>query len=211
MCIDINHLQEKIESPEIVQYSSLVCEAIDSLCEFVITEEDPCRIRWFYTELINAEEDEDLYGVLDNLCMAFFRYAKGGLNALYVNQENEAWFPKIILTQVLYPNDIGSLQDNFLIYRGCNISEFNSRCYGQSWTTKIDIARSFAYNHYSSQDWFSENDRIILVANYARKNVLYSDQTDYGEFEIVVHSGKLENVGLLGKECESAQNSVSFK
>ncbi|MDQ6970866.1 MAG: hypothetical protein Q9M16_10185, partial [Mariprofundus sp.] len=47
--------------------------------------------------------------VLDSLRHAFCSFAFGGLHQLYTRQENEAWYPKIVLDEELKPNDIDTL------------------------------------------------------------------------------------------------------
>jgi hypothetical protein len=111
-----------------------------------------------------------------------------------VYQENEGWYPKIILKNIMHPNDIDSLDDEFLIYRGCEISEFEAKQFGQSWTTSEKVARDFAFKHYESQDWFEIEKRVMVRAKYKKCDTLYSDQTDHGEFEIVVNTEMLSDI-----------------
>ena len=195
MCIDTGHLVGKIESAEIVPYSDHIYQAIEELCGFVERNESAETVKRYFgtiTETIN--ESEEPYFVLDSLTMAFYRFISGGLRDLYTYQENEAWYPRIVLTKVLAPNDIDSLEEDFVIYRGCDRSELASCAFGQSWTTSRKVAKDFAFHHYSSQEWFSAEDRIILQALYRREKVLFSDQTQHGEFEVVVRTEAINDV-----------------
>ncbi len=136
--------------------------------------------------------DENIYLVIDALRHAFSCYAFNGLHQLYTRQENEGWFPKVVLTEVLEPNDIYKLDDEIILYRGCDIGEYNSGNYGQAWTTSLSVAKDFAYVHYQSQGWFEDCKRIVLTAKYSKQDVLFSHQAV--EYEVVVESNKLSNV-----------------
>lgn len=192
MCIDLEHLRTKIESTEISHYTSLVCDVINTLCEYVGAKTAEEVNSYCYSVIGEIEDEADF--VLDSIRMAFYRYISGGLRDLFVYQENEHWFPKVILREILYPNDICSLADEFLIYRGCDISEFESRQFGQSWTIRESVAKDFAFKHYESQDWFDIKKRVVVRSKYKKCDTLYSDQTENGEFEIVVNTEMLTGI-----------------
>ncbi|TOF97028.1 hypothetical protein CGJ11_23165, partial [Vibrio parahaemolyticus] len=71
-------------------------------------------------------------------------FAYNGLHQLYTRQENESWHPKVVLTDVLEPNDIDTLPEEVILYRGCGHTEFDNQEFGQSWTTSEDRAKDFA-------------------------------------------------------------------
>lgn len=192
MCIDLEHLKVKIESPEIRAHALMVCDVIDTLCNYV-GEKTPEDVDG-YCYSVMGDKKEEPYFVLDSIRMAFYRFISGGLKDLLVYQENEAWYPRIILREVLYPNDIDSLDDEFFIYRGCDVSEFESKEFGQSWTTSENEARDFALKHYASQDWFDKEKRIVVRSKCRKCDTLYSDQTTEGEFEIIINTNNLSNV-----------------
>jgi len=194
MCVDINDLKAKIESPDVIQCSTKISEVINTLCGF-IGKKSAEEFNNYCLSIICEIEGEP-YFVLDSLRMVFYRFASGGLEELFVYQENEAWYPKIILTTVLHPNDIDSLDGDFLIYRGCDVSEYESGRFGQSWTTRKEVAEKFAFDNYDSQEWFDINNRIIVQARYEKCNTLYSNQTEYGEYEIVIKTQVLTDVKI---------------
>lgn len=145
-----------------------------------------------FCEITKTIERNDVKQVLDALRHSFSCYAYNGLHQLYTRQENECWHPKIKLTEVLEPNDIESLPQDLTLYRGCDISEFESKTFGQAWTTSLESAREFAYVHYRSQDWFDEKTRVVLETTYSKNHVLFSDQSI--EYEVVVDVDRLINV-----------------
>ncbi len=136
----------------------------------------------------NAQVNE----VIDALRHSFSGFAYNGLHQLYTRQENESWHPKVVLTDVLEPNDIDTLPEEMILYRGCGHTEFSNQEFGQSWTTSEDRAKDFAYRHYASQPWFNKNQRVVLKAVYPRDKVLFSDQSI--EFEVVVDPNYLKNI-----------------
>ncbi|MEQ5053753.1 hypothetical protein ABN154_18385 [Klebsiella michiganensis] len=149
-------------------------------------------IRSHYYEIVKSINNDDVIQVFDAIRHSFGCYAYNGLHQLYTRQENEDWHPTVKLTEILTPNDINSLDDTLELYRGCDISEFENMNFGQAWTTSLDIAKSFAYDHYSNKIWFDKNKRVILKTTYSREYVLYSDQTI--EHEVVIDTSKLDTV-----------------
>lgn len=146
-----------------------------------------------YFLAIDAEiEDSEACEVFDTLRNSFSCYAYDGLHQLYTRQENERWHPKIVLTEVLEPNDIDLLTPMLTLYRGCDIGELENLSFGQAWSTSLESAKQFAYVHYSTQDWFDVNRRVVLETVYPRCHVLFSKQ--YTEFEVVVDVAKLGGV-----------------
>jgi len=192
MFIDLAHLKVKIESPEISSHASLICEIIETLCSYV-GNKSADEVNKYCLSVMGKNKSEP-YFTIDSIRMAFFRFISGGLKDLFIYQENEAWYPKIILKKILEPNDINVLGEEFIIFRGCDVSELSSNNFGQSWTTSEIIARDFAHTHYRHQDWYESDKRVIVRAKYNRKDVLYSDQTEYGEYEVVVNTEKLANI-----------------
>ncbi|GKW20712.1 hypothetical protein PEC302107_24410 [Pectobacterium araliae] len=145
-----------------------------------------------YCELVKSIKNDDVIQVFDAIRHSFACYAYNGLHQLYARQENEGWHPTVKLTEILTPNDINSLDETLELYRGCDISEFENMNFGQAWTTSLDVAKAFAYDHYSNQIWFDKNKRVILKTTYSREYVLFSDQTI--EYEVVIDTSKLDAV-----------------
>ncbi len=207
MCIDVKNLYEKISSfsssEQCVIYNFIKCiTQINSMQNNINANtldfhEHPIvkEITNFYNNLIDNIKEDEAKIVLDSIRQAFSHFAVGGLLQLYERQENEVWYPKILLTEVLIPNDISLLPDYVEIYRGCDISEFNLKEFNQAWTTKQNIASDFAFKHYSNQKWFKFENRVILKATINKNDIFYAKKS--GEYEVVVDSGKLINVEIF--------------
>ncbi len=207
MCIDLEHLKIKIESQEISSSAPLICQSIEILCNYVgkKTKED---VNNYCVPVLEAMTGEP-YIVMDSIRMAFFRFISGGMKELFEHQENEVWFPKIILKIKLEPNDIELLDDELIIYRGCDISEFELRKFGQSWSTCENVARRFAYEHYCSQPWFLAENRVVVRATYQKSNVLYANQAENSEYEIAVDPIKLVNIEIITSQNNQANGAKS--
>jgi len=125
----------------------------------------------------------------DAIRYAFTHFVDGGLLQLYEHQQNECWFPTLILKKTLEPNDIDALPDILTIYRGCDICEHTNHTYKQAWTTCKEVAQQFAFVHYQGQDWFNKADRVVLMTTISKDALFYSKQSS--EFEIVINTSKL--------------------
>lgn len=209
MNIDVRSIESKISEPFFAEYKSIAIESIRVFIEAIREFEASGKERELYSGVDNEAEqyinsyalknlekvtDTNVYQVIDALRHAFVSYASNGLHQLYTRQENEGWYPKIVLTEILTPNDIDSLEEEITIYRGCGYSEFENRNFGQAWTTSLRVAKDFAYIHYEGQEWFRVDERAVLITKYSKDDVLFSDQSI--EFEVVVNVDKLENVQI---------------
>ncbi len=148
----------------------------------------------------SAELSKDLAGtealpILDSLRYAFSLFAINGLYELFTCQENVEWYPKVILSKELRPNDISGLPSIVTLYRGTDITEHNSSSYGQSWTTCKEIAYLFAFKHYVGQPSFEVDNRVILKTKTPKEHAYFSNQT--GEFEVVINVGKISHVEVV--------------
>lgn len=151
------------------------------------------KILEYFDAVISSNEETEIYEILDSLRHAFTLFLSGGLYDLYVYKSNESWYPKIVLKSELKLNDISGLSSSIIIYRGCNVSEFNIKKYGQSWSTSIEVAREFAYQHYASEAWYEKEKRCVLKAVVKKEAVFFSNQSNY-EKEIAVDISKLTSV-----------------
>lgn len=134
------------------------------------------------------------YYYCDAIRYAFTHFVDGGLLQLYEHQQNECWFPKLVLKDELKPNDISTLPEMVTIYRGCDISECHAREYKQAWTTNKNVAKQFAYVHYQGQEWFKEAHRVVLMTTISKSDIFYSKQSS--EFEVVINTDKLDIDGI---------------
>ncbi|CUJ39699.1 Uncharacterised protein [Achromobacter xylosoxidans] len=148
-----------------------------------------------YCGFLDKIKNESAIAVLDSLRHAFCSFASGGLHGLFTRQENEVWYPKVILDCELKPNTIHLLPEIITIYRGADISEYEHSRFGQSWTIDKRVANEFAYKHYENQEWFEIGRRVVLRAKYLKRFVFYADQAP--EYEIAVDPSKLTEVNVV--------------
>lgn len=195
MSIDICDLQRKLCSLQISPYANTLSGIIEQFSNALTSTNPLSKILSIYDNYTDLHSNTSVHEVLDSLRQAFTLYADGGLHLLYTRQENEVWFPKIVITSELTPNDIHMLDDSITIYRGCDKSELLNNKYGQAWSTSIQAANLFAYTHYASQAWFNLSNRIVLTAFIERKDIFFSDQKV--EYEVVVDTSKLKSVKLV--------------
>ncbi|EPT9140340.1 hypothetical protein ACVTKY_004393 [Klebsiella michiganensis] len=143
----------------------------------------------YHESLSKSLKDEVVKSICDSLRHAFCSYASGGIHQLYSNQENGNWYPEIILTEILTPNDIDSLNETLTLYRGCDIGELESKEFRQAWTTSLNVAEHFAYTNYLGYDGFDINKRVVLETTYPKEHVLFSKQSV--EYEVVINTRML--------------------
>lgn len=191
MCIDTQDLTEKISSLSCGGHVGDICRMVEDFIISLKKEDAEEEIQKIFLRCENLFEDEHAYAIIDPIRHAFDGFAYGGLHQLFTRQENEAWYPRVLITKELKPNDIESLAEIVDIYRGCSMSEHITQKYGQSWSTSKNVAKQFAYVHYQNQPWFNLQDRTVLQSTISKTAIFYSKQEC--EFEVVV------NVDLLGK------------
>jgi len=193
MHIDINHLMTKLNSRDVVEHKKNIIDQIHQYIRVTLLEEKRCdRINEIYSEI----NDSKINSVLDSMRIAILSFCKGGLRDLWVSQENQSWYPKIIIKEILEPNDINTLDDISIIYRGCSISEINNKEYGQAWTTSYMCAKEFAVEYYLNEEWFKIENRVVLEAKINKDDIYYSDQLNH-EKEIVVEPSCLFDIKLF--------------
>ena len=178
MRIIVESIEEKLDEPCFAQYKETAVTAIAGSIKIIEEFEasgirrDPISFRdnqaeesinAFFLEIDDEIEDAEVCQVFDALRSSFVCYAYGGLQQLYTT-----------------------------LYRGCDISELENRSFGQAWSTSLEAATEFAYVHYSAQDWFNVNKRVVLETRYLRDDVLFSKQSI--ECEVVVDVAKLSGV-----------------
>lgn len=192
MSIDIVDLKNKFREDAVRQYSDDFLEIVAKFREALKRSDPEDEIQKVFNSYEFLYEIPEVYGVIDSLRHAFDGFAFGGLLHLYKRQEREVWYPKVVLTSELIPNDIDNLKDPIEIFRGCDKEELYSGTFGQSWTTSKEVAGLFAFKHYSAQPWFNSEKRTVLKAVISKHHIFYSDQCC--EFEVVVNTTGLEGV-----------------
>jgi hypothetical protein len=192
MCVDIDTITSKVETPELSEFKEDVINFINSATEVFAVATSINDFNNLYHKYSYLHDNIMVNEVVDSIRHAYISFWEGGLLDLFTYQENEGWYPKIILKAKLEPNDIESLPDPLTIYRGCSSREFDEKKFGQSWSTSLEIAESFAFSHYQGQSWFNIEERIVLKATIEKKDIFFSKQL--GEFEVVVDSKMLKNI-----------------
>lgn len=201
MCFDLEYLICKINSLDDLYHQELVFKMInESLMGCFLDEKSILSV--FNNVVVNISEDSDVYDVIESLRHAFISFDRGGIRDLYKYQENQSWYPRLIVDRIIYPNDINVLDDEIVIYRGCSVVEYNNNDYGQSWTTSQVVAEKFAYEVYINESWFCEEDRLIVTALCNKDFLLYSDQAMHSEYEVVLRKDAISslNVAVLKYE-----------
>lgn len=193
MSIDVGWLEQELNSQKTIHFKKILVSFISSAINLLKKNSSNKEILELFEIFIASNNDEKAFEMLDSLRHAFTSYISGGLFDLYVYQSNESWHPKIVLKSELKPNDISDLPSSIDIYRGCDVSEFSSNKYGQSWSTSIQVAKEFAYQHYASQLWYEKEKRCVLKAVIKKEDIFFSRQSNY-EKEIAVNVEKLINV-----------------
>ncbi len=191
--INLDHLMATLISKDIIKYKEQILAQIHGFIKLTSSKNKQCTdINKTFNEINNKKANI----VLDSMRHAILSFCKGGLHDLWVYQENQNWYPKIILKDIIEPNDIDTLPDKLIIYRGCDISEIKDNKYRQAWTTSYKCAKEFAFTHYESEDWFINENRVIMKAEINKNGIYYSDQQDH-EKEIVTETSRLQNIKLL--------------
>lgn len=195
MLIDITHLFSKINSASMCPYSSdcfgCLARFVSSLNKVNASE----AINDIAFQVSESVPNSEFKGFIDSMRHAFISFSKGGMRDLFEYQENQVWYPRILLKEVITPNDIHTLDSVITLYRGCDQSEYISKAFGQSWSTSEEVAREFAFTHYSSQNWFDSGSRCLLTAKIDRDHVYYSNQRKH-EREVVVDTEKLRDLEI---------------
>lgn len=192
MCIDVNALEAALSTHETEEHSRALFKVVGEFRKALNEKDARLEILKIYQEFQILLEFGESRIALDSLHHAFTVFACGGLLDLYKFQDNQAWYPKIVIGREILPNDIETLDTVVTIYRGCSALEFFNRNYGQAWTTSLEIANLFAYSHYSQEPSFDAKDRVVLKAAIPRSAIYYSDQRI--EHEVVVDVSELLSI-----------------
>jgi len=196
MCIDLDDLEAKIMHSLNPQQVNDACHLIERLCLHIRSGGVGAGVLSEFMKFSDSSNSgSSWYGVADPLRHAFTTFAHGGLHDLFIGQENDDWYPRIVLVDILEPNDIDLLPTVVQVYRGCDISELTSLCFGQSWTTCKETARKFAFEYYMDRPWFRASNRTVLEARIARRHIFFSQQSR--EFEVSLDSGQLVGVATV--------------
>lgn len=137
------------------------------------------------------------YPILDNIRHAFICFKQGGILYMYQCREAECWYPKVMVNSFLGEfEDIESLSEPIIVYRGTSKDEYTSKNYGQSWTLSEQVAYDFAFTHYSSQDEYRDTLRVVLKSEISKEFILYYSKMN-SEEEVIVIPEKIKNVEVI--------------
>jgi hypothetical protein len=146
MKIEIKSITNKINEPDLEEHKGLLINMVE-YCTQVLIKFEPNRpepLYWMGADNVavkeidnytihsmgNLSNEEEIYKTIGTLGHAFRSFAYNGLHQLYTEQQNEFWYPKIVLNEILEPNDIETLDDPVILYRGCGVSEHENADYG---------------------------------------------------------------------------------
>ncbi len=205
MCIDLENLNSKIltDAPNFIEFFKTLSNIAINLDipnnYFDINNLD---IMHKYDEVINntlielskkynIEENSKEYFIFDELRHSFLVFKRSGLIGLWEGREAESWYPKIIIKKVLEPNDIHLLDSEIIIFRGTSKEEYESKKISQPWTLDIEVAKKFAFTHYTGQKDHENTLRVILKTSINREYIYYYSKEN-NEKEIIVDAQKLD-------------------
>ena len=202
MSIDINHFCKRMQKH--IGYTNFLNKLLNTLFSLEIPTDYFNKDRpWdsTYDDEINQvfqdinkeyriKESSDIYIIADIIIHAFSSYKKNGLLGLYKNRETEDWYPRVKISQIILPNNIDSLEENIVIYRGTRETEYNSGRFSQSWTLNKDIASRFPISNTGGKKYLDK--KIILKTIINKNDILYFDSADLTEQEVIVDTDKIK-------------------
>ncbi len=125
---------------------------------------------------IAQDGKQHAYDIGVALLNALKAFRQSGLLELYVYADTDEWAPLPKITKSLYSEmsklykDIyDSLPDILTIYRGTNLSEYNSGKYGQSWSLSREVAYRFAQDIGAKNN--SKLNRVVLESEINKANI----------------------------------------
>ena len=147
-------------------------------------------INFAYEKKIDEDTQESL--IFNSICNAFVCFKKGGIYDLYkFLQAEDPYLKMIIRVKIEHEkNNIESLPEEIVIYRGTSKEEFDSNKFGQSWTLDKNIADEFAFKHYAHQEGYKNTIRVILKTDFKKSDVYFFNEND-NEKEVIIDERKL--------------------
>lgn len=129
-------------------------------------------------------------GRIYNSSYDFYNYLRlfksSGKLGLYKHRQAEWDGPVVRLSRSDCPHpSLDLLSGKNEIYRGMSIAEFDSKNFGQSWTTDVQVAMRFATCTYENQQ-----DGIVSVTNLELSSVIHVFEND-PESEVVIASDQI--------------------
>jgi len=138
------------------------------------------------------ETDSNALKIYEELYHALRSYTKEGLLGLYKHKDATYWYPKIIISKNIGSrDDIESLDEEIIIYRGTSLNEYTSKTFAQAWTLNKDIASSFAFTHYIGQPNYINTERVVIESRINKNDIYFYDKS-LAEQEVVINPLKLK-------------------
>lgn len=204
MQLDVPWLRNELKGwPENLRID--VYNYINQATLVTMSDRDLNRINGLYKEILEKYEDGPYRAKLVEIWVVFRHFSglthkgfpgsdfKHNVAKLFKAQLCEGWKPKMLIHKEIFPNDKELLSDEVEIYRGSDLSEYNSEQYGQSWSLSEEQASLFAHDHYKEQDWFSSEQRIVMKALVPKSAIFYYKKTD-SEQEVIVNTKYLKDI-----------------
>ncbi|WP_157735893.1 hypothetical protein [Granulosicoccus antarcticus] len=197
MSIDLNNLQLKLGSTDVVLSMDSIITFLNDVTDYYaqrLTKKQNCDyVSAQHIRRKSAMKSTESKNVLCSLRHAFTSFSEYSIEDLFIYQENQDWYPKIVLTQHIDTADLSGHPAVLRVYRGCDEHELNQHSFGQSWSLNKSVAHEFAYVHYSSQPWFESVTRIVIEAKILKADVYFA-RLDHHENEVTVNTAKLYDV-----------------
>lgn len=135
-------------------------------------------------------------GLIHGAAFELFNYIRlyqgGGVLNLFKHRQAEWNGPAVRLDRSDCPSPrLDILEGKKWIYRGMSIAEFESRNFGQSWTTDVQVAKRFANETYEDQ-----SNGVVAVAELNLGDVIYAFPDD-PESEVIIARGLIFSVSEI--------------
>ena len=90
----------------------------------------------------------------------------------HTNRNTDNWFPVVIIEHEI--NEPEFEGDDIILYRGCDKDEFETQEFKQrqSWTKNLSVAKTFAFNHPSSETLLEK--RVVIEALVNKSDILWN-------------------------------------
>lgn len=173
MNINVDHFLDKYHS-----FDNCFKNTInDLLSHMLISSRKPSPLdsNIHYYRKGSPKENDFMQAMFD--CFKAFNTDKGSkLNqSIYehINRGGEGWFPVVEITSVV--DDYSDQPPIITLFRGCNLKEFESNNYRQSWTSDFEVAKSFAFTHFN----INNENRVVIKATVKNTDIAWIRNSEH--------------------------------
>lgn len=164
---------------------------LESLWEEVLSDLDNTPFNRFYAAT-GLPTDSEVHNSLYDFYNYLRLFKSGGKLGLYKHRQAEWKGPIVRLSRSDCPSPrLDIIADKIFIYRGMSVAEFDSKIFGQSWTTDIQVAKKFATDTYEDQ-----RDGVVAVTNLNKSGIIHIF-TDDPESEVVIDSASIKSAHIF--------------